>query len=195
MRVRPLLAVMLSAAGLASCASPPLWVRRTPVLRLLYWPWGQLYLENPKFSFEVKRNWKGPELVDGGVRFRAPGSSARVTVNYFLDGAPGWREKKAWRPWLRQQGSTEDTHVVDTVEISSHSAHHVIFTEHEYDPEYLLGAKSAVRKTELTVLPDEQGVFVIRYEGLRGEFEKHRPSYLRFLESLTLAIVDPPPVE
>ena len=68
MRVRTLLAAALSAAAFAACASPPMWVRRTPVLRLLYRPWGQLYLENPKFSFEVKRDWKGPELVDGGVR-------------------------------------------------------------------------------------------------------------------------------
>lgn len=194
MRARFLLAFGLSLAA-AACANPPLWVRRHQPFKLLYRPWGQLYLENPKFSFEVKRNWKGPEAVDGGVRFRAPSGSARVTVSYFLEGAPGWRDKRAWGPWMRQQGSTADSHVTDTVIVSSRPAARVIYTEHEYDPEYLLGAKSAVRRTELAVLPDEQGVFVIRYEALLGDFERHRATYLRFRDSLTLAFVDPAPID
>ncbi|TBR25816.1 hypothetical protein EPO15_01440 [bacterium] len=193
MRARHL--VILAVLGLAACASPPRWVRRTPVLRMLYRPWGLPYLENPKFSFEYKRDWKGPEPAEGGVRFRAPGGTARMTVSYFLEGAPGWREKKAWGPWMRQQGTTGDRHLVDTVEVSSRPASHVIYTEHEYDPEYLLGAKSSVSRIELAVLPDEQGVFVIRYEGLAADFAKHRKTFLRILASVTLAFVDPPPVE
>lgn len=195
MRARPLLLAGLALAGLAACASPPRWVRRTPVLRLLYRPWGQLYLENPKFSFEVKRDWKGPEAADGGVRFRAPRGSARITVSYILEGAPGWRERKAWRAWMRQQGSIEDSHVVDTVTVSSRPAVHVVFTEHEYDPEVLLGARSDVRMTELAVLPDEQGAFFIKYDGLKEDFLRHRALFRRFLDSLTLAFVDPPPPE
>lgn len=195
MRARVLALLALSLTGLSACANPPRWVRRTPLLSYLYRPWGLPYLENPKFSFEMKRNWKGPEPADGGVRFRSPSGSARITVNYFLEGAPGWRAKKSWNQWMRQQGSTEDSHIVDTIEISSRAAAHVTFTEHEYDPEYLLGSKSAVRRTELSAINDEQGVFVIRYEALRGDFEAYRPVFLRVLDSLTLAFVDPPPVD
>lgn len=195
MRARGLLLAALSLTGLVGCASPPRWVRRTPVLRLLYRPWGAPYLENPKFTFEFKRDWKGPEPAEGGVRFRAPGGTARMTVSYFLEGAPGWRERKSWPSWMRQQGSTEDSHIVDAVEVSSRPAHHVVFTDHVYDPEYLLGARSAVRRTELAVIPDEQGVFVVRYEGLLGDFNHHRASFYRMLQSMTMAFVDPPPPE
>ena len=187
--------LLLAFLGPLACTHPPRWVRRTPVLKLLYRPWGQPYLENPKFSFEIKRDWKGPESAEGGVRFRAPASTARVTVSYFLEGAPGWRDKKAWGPWMRQQGSTADRHIVDSVEVSSRPAAHVVFTEHEYDPEYLLGARSSVRRIELSVINDEQGVFVVRYEGLLDDALRHRATFLRFLDSLALAFVDPPPTE
>lgn len=188
-------ALLLAAVALAACANPPRWVKRTRPFTILYRPYALPYLENPKFSFEMKRDWKGPENVEGGVRFRAPRGEAAVTVTYVLEGAPGWREKKAWRQWMRQQGSTEDSHVVDEVVVSSRPAVHVVYTEHHYDPEVLLGERSTVRRVELLVHPDEQGAFLIRYEGLLRDFHRHRGAFLRMLESLTLAFADPPPPE
>lgn len=194
MRAR-LAAALALLAFLGACANPPRWVKRTAPFNILYRPWALPYLENPKFSFELKRDWKGPENVDGGVRFRAPRGDAAISVTYVLEGAEGWRAPKAWRQWMRQQGATEDSHVVDSIVVSSRPAQHVIYTEHHYDPEVLLGERSTVRKVELLVHPDEQGVFLIRYEGLRRDFERHRGAFLRMLESLTLAFADPPPAE
>ncbi|MDE2292338.1 MAG: hypothetical protein KGL53_09670, partial [Elusimicrobia bacterium] len=78
MRARALVVLLLFSA--AACADPPLWVRRTPVLRVIWRPWATPYLENPKFSFSIRRTWTGPEFVPGGVRFHAPHGSASISV-------------------------------------------------------------------------------------------------------------------
>ena len=180
-----LLALLFGSA----CANPPGWVRRTAPFKLLYWPYSSPYLENPRFSFEMKRGWKGPEAVEGGVRFRR--ATASISVSYHLEGSPGWKAPKAYRQWMRQQGATEDTHVVDEVALSSKTAAHVVYTTHQYDPQYLLGAKQEVLTTELLMLPDLEGVFVVRYEAAQDDFWRYRRVYERFLESLVLAVAEP----
>ncbi|MBI5596603.1 MAG: hypothetical protein HY928_10985 [Elusimicrobia bacterium] len=185
-------ALVLLALVSAGCANPPRFVRRTPVLRLLYRPYGHPYLENPKFSFEMKRGWKGPEFIEGGVRFRHPRRRADISIAYHVEGANGWVEPKRYRRWMREQGSTEDRHIVEEVRISSYPASHTVYTTHTYDPEYLLGAKSDVGMTEVFMLPDDQGIFLIRYEAPRRWFHRYRSVFTRFLESLALAVYSEP---
>ena len=187
MRAWPLFA--LTALLGSACANPPGWVRRTRPFSLLYRPYGAPFLENPRFSFEMKRGWKGPEPMEGGVRFRR--ASASIAVAYHLEGSPGWKAPKTFKQWLRQQGSTEDSHVVDQVALSSKTASHAVFTTHQYDPQYLLGAKQAVLATEMLVLHDVEGVFVIRYEAEQGDYRRYRRVYERFLGSLVLAVAEP----
>ncbi|MBI3298500.1 MAG: hypothetical protein HYZ75_10075 [Elusimicrobia bacterium] len=179
--------------ALAGCRSG--WHRRVPPFKYVFRPSAVPFMENPKFSFEIKRRWKGPTQVEGGVRFKHPGGAAAITVSYHLEGAPGWKDPREYRRWMRQQGSTADSHIVDEVELSSRAAAHVVFTTHEYSPEYLLGVKVAVARTELFMLPDAQGIFLIRYDAPVGEFARHRRVLERLLDSLTLAIFETPVVE
>ncbi|MDE2290520.1 MAG: hypothetical protein KGL53_00450, partial [Elusimicrobia bacterium] len=75
------------------------------------------------------------------------------------------------------------------------SAAHAIFTVHEYDPQYLLGVKESVQRTEMLVLHDEEGVFVIRYDALRRDFVRYRRFFVKMLDTLELAVVEKPPPE
>ena len=189
MRAWALAGLMSACVG---CANAPRWVRVTPVLKLIYRPYASPYLENPKFSFDIKRNWKGPRPIEGGVRFRHPRGTAAISISYHLEGSAGWKAPADYKRWLRQQGSTEDSHLLDQVQITSYTASRAVFTSHEYAPEYLLGVKKEVIRTELIVLPDEQGLFLFRYEAALRDFEPHRRVFRRLLESLTLAYFEAP---
>lgn len=189
MRAWALAGLIIACGG---CANAPRWVRVTPVLKLIYRPYASPYMENPKFSFDIKRTWKGPIPIEGGVRFRHPRGVASISVSYHLEGASGWKEPREYKRWMRLQGSTEDSHIVDQVVVSSYPASHVVFTTHEYSPEYLLGVKKEVIRTELLLLPDEQGIFLIRYDAAVRDFARQRKVFVRMLDSLTLAYFEAP---
>jgi len=186
---RILLALSFSAAASAGggCANPPRFVKRTPVLRLLYRPWSKPFLDHPQFSFYIKSNWKGPQSVDGGVRFSEPKGRAWVSILFLMPSMEGYREINDYRQHMREQGTVADSHVLTEMEISSRTASVARFTTFDYSPEFLLGEVVKVLYTELILVPDPAGIYLIRYEAPKDQFFRFYRVQERMLESLTLA--------
>ncbi|MFH1726156.1 MAG: hypothetical protein ABII00_16225 [Elusimicrobiota bacterium] len=186
-RVCLALAALAGLLGAAACTSPPRFVRRMPLLRLLHRPWGMPYFGDPRFSFQVKKDWVGPEALDDGVRFSDPKGRGRLEIFFHKKGTPGWKEPGAYRRFMREQGSTEDAHVLDEIVISSRAASVARFTTYLYAPAFLLGTKVDVATTVLILAPSPQGNFVIRFETVRERFPGLYRVLREFLETLTLS--------
>jgi len=188
MRTRSrLLACAAVLVAAAACSHPPRFVKRTPVLRLLYVPRTVPCLDHPKFSFELHRRWKGPKEHEGGRLYLRPGADASLWISFVPKGSPGYKEPLALRQYMTTQGTTEDGHVLSAVEVSSRTASRVRFTTYRYDPEYMLGAKADISYTELTMMEDPDGVYLIRLHAPKDRFDRIYPDYEEFLKSLTLA--------
>ena len=175
------------ALAAAACAHPPRFVRTTPVLRLLYVPNTVPYLDHPKFSYELQKRWKGPKIIEGGREFTHPGLDAKLSIAYLSKDSPGWVEPAEYRKYMTTQGSTDDGHVLSAVEISSRTASLIRFTTYRYDTQYLLGQKLDVSYIELIMVPDPDGIYLIRLNAPKARFERAYPDFEDFLKSLTLA--------
>lgn len=179
-----LLPLLLASA----CANPPKFVKKNAVLRALFYsPWGQPYVTSPNFTFVIRRSWKGPVEIPDGVRYVEKRKRASISIAYHPQGTPNWTEPEVFKRRMREQGSVEDRHVLDEIIISTRPASRVFFTTYEYDSEYLIGEKMDVLYTELILIPDPEGIYVIRFESLRSRFGRYRKGVFRpFLKSLTL---------
>jgi hypothetical protein len=182
-----LLAVFLLGAGAVGCANPPRFVKRTPVLRLIYRPWGKPFLDHPQFSFYVKRDWDGPETIDSGVRFREPKRRAWVSVQFLMPTSPDYRRPNEFRQYMREQGTIGDAHVLSEVEVSSRTASVARFTTYNYSPEFLLGEKVDVLYTEMIMVPDPAGLYLLKYEAQKDRFFKYYRVQKELLRTMTLA--------
>lgn len=180
-------AVLFVCAVASGCANPPRFVKRTPVLRLLYRPWSKPFLDHPQFSFYIKRDWKGPDSVDGGVRFVDPKDRAWISIRFLLPNAEDYKTPNRYRQYMREQGAVEDSHVLRTVQISSRTASIARFTTYNYAPEFLLGESVKVLYTEMTMIPDPAGVYILRYEAPKKYFFKFHRVHRELMQSLTLA--------
>ena len=176
---------LLFALSLA-CSHPAFM--RVPGLRSLYRPWGTPYLSNPRFSFVIKRDWLGPELITGGVRYSEKNENASVEVVFYPKGTPQWKEPVAFRQFMREQGTVGDSHVLQEVSISSRLASVVGFTSYHYDPKYLLGEKVDLLWIRLIMIEDPEGIYLIRMQMPKAHFNAYeRNVFRRFLDSINLA--------
>ncbi len=180
----PLLFGLLVILG---CRNPPRFVKRNPVLRVLYRPYGKPFLDHPQFSFYIKRNWEGPQSLTGGVRFAEPRERAWITIQFLMSNMEGYRTAGNFRQHMREQGTVGDSHVLREIEISSRTASAARFTTYNYSPEFLLGESVKILKTEMTMVPDQAGVYIIRYEAPAGNFHRFYGVHEKFIESLILA--------
>ncbi|MBI4387016.1 MAG: hypothetical protein HY551_06510 [Elusimicrobia bacterium] len=142
--------------------------------------------EHPRFSCEYPRRWGKPKEIPGGLEFRDPKGRASFSIEFFAEAGPGYKSPDAYRKEMTAWGAVEDPHRLFQVEISSRLAHTVGFTTYEYDPGYLIGEKVSVQKTEFTLVPDDSGIYILRYRSGRADFLKppHRKHYEHFLSSL-----------
>jgi hypothetical protein len=164
--------LVIAALAAAACSHPPRFVRVTPGLRLLYVPRTVPFLDSPKYSFELHRRWKGPKAVEGGHQFERPGTGGTLWVGYIPADSPAYKPPHAYRQWMTTQGTTEDGHVLSSVEVSSRTASRVRFTSYRYDTEYLLGTRATVSYTEITMVPDPDGLYVVRVDAPKTRFER-----------------------
>jgi hypothetical protein len=178
--------LLLLALGL-SCANPPQLVKRTPGLRLLYRPGVMPYLGNQKFSFDMDTHWKGPESVEGGVRYTSEKGEGTITIVHLPKDSPLWKDPKDIRQYLTTQGSTEDSHVLTGLIISSRTAARASYTTYRYDPEYLLGTRAQAFYDEVVLIEDRDGLFLIRLHATKPAFRRLHKAYAAFLKSLILA--------
>jgi len=180
-------AVLAGLVLFSGCANPPRFVKRTPVLRLLYRPWSKPFLDHPQFSFYIKRDWNGPISINGGVRYFEPKKRAWITVQFLMSNMEGYKSPNRYRKFMREQGTIGDSHILDTIEISSRTADVARFTTYDYAPEYMLGESYKVLMTEMTMIPDPAGVYVLRYEAPRRYFSKFYKVQKEFINSLAVA--------
>ncbi len=180
--MRPLL---LASLVLCACASPPRFVRKTPVLRLLYRPSTRPYLDDPMFSFDVRRGWKGPEKIPGGVRYEA-GGRAVISVAFLARGTEGWRPPEEFLRRLKEAGSVEDSHIPREVVISSRPASRIGYTTYFYDREVLLGERVDIRYTDIVMVPDAEGIFTAKLETLKADHPVYRRDFDDLLANWTL---------
>lgn len=186
-------AVLLAAVlPVLSCANPPNFVKKTPVLRMLYRPPFKPCLDSPIFSFEIRRFWTGPEGIPGGVRYRSKDGASTIEVAFHAENAKGWRPVPELRKEMSAWGSVEDTHTVVPVQVSTASAYRVAFTTHEYDPEYLLGASSRVWFTDFVLVPDPEGIIVARLHVPKGDYDRHLRTFNEVLRSMVIRTVTKP---
>lgn len=180
------LLLLLALACAAACAHPPGFVRKTPLLRLIYRPAeAPCPVLHPRFRCMVARRWKGPEKTPGGYVFREPKGRAVISMVFHPEGSPDWKTPTAYRQHMREQGSAEDGRVLYEVLLSSRPASRVRFTTHRYDPRYLLGERKDVFYTDLVMIADPEGIFVFRYESLKAEFARHARVFEEFLRSIS----------
>ncbi|HBL19139.1 MAG: hypothetical protein A2X36_01625 [Elusimicrobia bacterium GWA2_69_24] len=158
----------LAAAALAACqASLP-------------------YQGHPKFSFEYPEGWAGPSAIDDGVRFQTPDGAVCLEAAYHPAGTKAYRTPGDFRRTMREQGTTADSHIIEEVKLATGTAYQVLFTTHEYDPRYLLGAKKEVLTTALLMAPDRDGIFVMRLQAPRRTFGRVLRHWRHALKTLAL---------
>lgn len=171
---------------LPAACSRPRFIRKVPGLRVFYRPWASPYLEHPRFSFEIKRSWKGPEPAVGGPIFTEPKGRAAVSVAFHAQGEPGYKPPTAYRQHMREQGAVHDSHILTELLISSRTASRAVYTSYRYHPEYLLGEQVQTRMTDHIMIPDEEGIYVVRYEADRRHFFRFHHVLERMLKTLVL---------
>jgi len=74
-----------------------------------------------------------------------------------------------------------------TVEISSRTASVARFTTFNYSPEFLLGESVKILQTEVTMVPDQAGIYIMRYEAPKRNFFRFYKVQQEFMKSLVLA--------
>lgn len=186
-RVLSGLIVLTFMTGFLGCRNPPRFVKRTRVLRLLYRPWSRPFLDHPQFSFYIKSSWKGPFSLPGGVRYTDPKKRAWITVQFIMPNMKGYKRPNKYRQHMREQGTVGDSHVLRTVEISSRTASVARFTTFNYSPEFLLGESVKILQTEVTMVPDQAGIYIMRYEAPKRNFFRFYKVQQEFMKSLVLA--------
>jgi len=156
---------------------------RVPALKP-YYP----YLGHPRFSFEYPRLWKA-QSIPGGVSLLEPKGRAEISIAYHSQGTPEYKPPELYRQYMAAWGAVEDSHQVSEVSVSSHTAFMARFTSYQYDPEYLLGEKVKVLLVEVLMVPEPEGMYVVRYQARKDDFWKKswRGCYEHFLGSLILA--------
>jgi hypothetical protein len=187
MSTRRLLPLALALCALSG-ANPPRFVKRTPVLRLLYHPRMIPYLDSPMFSFEIHRSWQGPESIPGGARYLSKDGRAKISVVFYAEGSPQWKPPEDLRRAMRESGAVEDRHILVQVQISSRAAERAGYTTYLYDPHYLLGAKYEVLFTDVVLIPDPEGVFLAKLETRKTDYPRQLPYFLDVLHSLSLRV-------
>lgn len=185
---RPIFLSLALALCALACANPPRFVKRTPVLRLLYHPRMIPYLDNPLFSFEIHRSWRGPEQLPGGTGYRSGNGAALISVVFYAEGSKEWKPPDEFRRFMRESGAVEDRNILISVQISSRPAERAGFTTYLYDPNYLLGSKVEVRFTDIVLIPYPEGVFIAKLETPKPQYPRHLPYFLEVLHSLTLQV-------
>jgi len=126
------------------------------------------------------------ELPIDEMRYVEPGRLAFVSVAFHERSSPAYKAPSELRRRMRQLGSIEDSRSLDTVRVSGRFASRARYTTYFYARSRLLGETVSVFYTELIMVPDPRGVYLIRYQAARDEFRKHRGAYLSFLATFTL---------
>ena len=185
---RRLIAPLALALCALACANPPRFVKRTPVLRLLYRPRMIPYLDSPMFNFEIHRSWQGPESIPGGARYVSKNGRAKISVVFYAEGSREWKPPEQIRRFMRESGAVEDRHILVQVQVSSRTADRAGFTTYLYDPKYLLGEKYEVIFTDMVMIPDPEGVFLAKLESRKLDYPDQLPYFLEVLHSLSLRV-------
>lgn len=141
-------------------------------------------MRSPLYGMRVPRAWKGPEALPDGVKLTEPRGSTYFTVRFLNRGSPEYQEPATFRSAMHQKGGIEDSHVSEIVKVGGRFASRVRFTTHYYTGKKFLGEKDTVYYTELIMVPDPDGLYLVEYRSLKKEFDAHRPDYLRALRSL-----------
>ncbi|OIO09463.1 MAG: hypothetical protein AUJ52_06460 [Elusimicrobia bacterium CG1_02_63_36] len=140
-----------------------------------------------RFAFETPLTWKGPVAVEAGVQYVPDKGDASCTVRFAPKGHRLYREPGELRRWLREQGSIEDSHTLDTVKIGSLYGSRARFSTHLYGGRYLFGKRRQRRYNEMIFVPTADGAFLVHYEARVDAFDRFRGGYLTMLKTMTLA--------
>lgn len=138
-----------------------------------------------RYTFISPPGWTGPEKLPAGVRFREPTGLGLITISFHETGSEHWDEPVELRRRMRELGATDDSHALDTVMISGRFASRARFTTYHYTGSEL-GERSAAFYTEMLMIPDPDGVYMIHYRAFAGDFRRLRSVYISFLKSLKL---------
>jgi hypothetical protein len=141
---------------------------------------------NKRYSFKVPRGWRGPLIVDGGMRYASPGGTAFFSIAFHKKGSPGYKTPTAHRRWMRAQGSIVDPLLLDPIKVSGRYGSRVRFTTPVTGGEELFGEHQSLIYTEQILVPDPEGIYILQYSARKNTFERHRLRYMAFLRTLKL---------
>lgn len=186
MRLRAWLIAALALA--CGCATAPRFVRRTPMLRRLFFrPAVKPYLASQRYLFFYPRGWREPEPIKNGVAVAAPKGRARIGLQYFSKDELGFVPPVKFRQWLREQGEVDDSHLLDELLVSSRAAVRARFHATEYETGALLGSRSESRYSEVLMIDDPDGYFVARFDAPRDRARRYLPAFAGLLDTLMLS--------
>lgn len=180
---------ILAALIYGGCA----WAKKKPVLRWFF-PKPVPVHAAKKFSCEYPKKWTRRAFPEG-AEFKDPAGRASLSVFYVPKGHKEYKPPELYRQYMASWGAVEDPHRLEEVLLSTWTAHRARFTTYRYDPGSLLGEKVEVYLSEVTMSPDREGLFIVRYHAPRDDFwrKSYRRAYERLLKSLTLVEAPPPP--
>ncbi len=186
-RVLILLCVFVGAGP--GCANPPRFVKNSDRLsRWFYRPPNSPHIYSDRIFFEISRKWKGPETnALGEVRYVHPKGRAFIIAAWYANGSADWMPPVKYRQYMREQGTVSDSHMLEEIVVSSRTASRAVFTDIEYDPERVLGAKSKSTRIEIVMVPDAAGLYVFRYESSTRLFRRYRRVFAEVLKTAILA--------
>ncbi|MFA6092859.1 MAG: hypothetical protein WCU88_05600 [Elusimicrobiota bacterium] len=181
---------LLAAAFLVfACANPPRFVKTTPILRWMHRPRMQPYIDNPIFSFDIHRSWKGPGEVHGVAHYVSKDGRAFIEAAFLNEGQKGYRPPADVRRDMAAWGAVEDSHLVSDVFVSSMPAYRVGFTTYVYDSQELLGASYEVRYTDFILVPDPEGILLLRLECPKAEYRRTRRYFEEVLKGFIIRVL------
>ncbi|MFA6003785.1 MAG: hypothetical protein WC881_06930 [Elusimicrobiota bacterium] len=145
-------------------------------------------LNAESFSWVDTLQWGPPRALKDGLEWRQPQDRARIAVRLVRSGSAGFKPQADYLQELKDLGSPEDTHVATEVLIGTRTAQTLRYTKYLYPEPYLVGSVSEVFSTEVVLVPENDGYYVLYYRARKNDFDRFYAAYLTFRLHLQLMI-------
>lgn len=122
-------------------------------------------------SYVDQLGWGAPRKIAGGLEWREKKDRARLAMTFLTPGTKGYKSSDEYKRTLRDAGSTEDSHRLEEIPFSGRKAYQARFTTYVYPEGTLVGSLSQVFVTEVIMVPEPDGIFLLIYRAQRKDFD------------------------
>ena len=160
---------------LAELGNPPEPIQRGLVFKTTVKP-----TPAGRFAYIDTLGWGDPIKVPGGLEWRKSRKRALVQALFLQPEMPGYKPAEQLLEDMREAGSPEDSHSLFDVALASRTARGALYTTYQYPPASLTGSEVKVYVTEVLLVQDEDGLYILRLRALRESFAKMHSAFRRF---------------